>query len=263
MSTRVVPLGINGFIPSFGRQTMSVLVLTENEVLLLDAGTGVARFLEPSIMDLVRPYDCLNVILSHYHLDHVVGLSYLNGTWPWKRVRIYAPGKPFADVEPDQALPRLIHPPFYPVTLHDFPTPVEIISLKKEALKIGTLSIQLQAQNHPGGSMGVRIADTVAYVTDTPVLRSTETFVSGAKLLLHETWLTDAEAETEEVERSRHSSVSAVAQLSKRAKVAHVMPIHHHPRRPDAEIREIVKDMEAQTGIHVFVPEEGRVWEVD
>ena len=263
MSTRVVPLGINGFIPSFGRQTMSVLVLTENEVLLLDAGTGVARFLEPSVMDLVRPYDCLNLILSHYHLDHVVGLSYLNGTWPWKRIRIYAPGKPFADVEPDQALPRLIHPPFYPVTLHDFPTPVEIISLKKEALKIGTLSIQLQAQNHPGGSMGIRIGNSLAYVTDTPVLQTTETFVRGVKLLLHETWLTDAEAETDEVECSRHSTVSAVTQLSKRAKVAHVMPIHHHPRRSEAEIREIARDMEAQAGIHVFAPEEGRIREVD
>jgi len=28
MSTRVIPLGINGFFPSFGRHTMSVLVLT-------------------------------------------------------------------------------------------------------------------------------------------------------------------------------------------------------------------------------------------
>jgi ribonuclease BN (tRNA processing enzyme) len=187
----------------------------------------------------------------------------LNGTWPWKRIRIYAPGKPFADVEPDQALHRLIHPPFYPVTLHDFPTPVEIISLKKEALKIGTLSIQLQAQNHPGGSMGIRIGNSLAYVTDTPVLQTTETFVRGVKLLLHETWLTDAEAETDEVECSRHSTVSAVTQLSKRAKVANVMPIHHHPRRSEAEIREIARDMEAQAGIHVFAPEEGRIWEVD
>ena len=107
--------------------------------------------------------------------------------------------------------------------------------------------------------------DTVAYVTDTPVLQTTEIFVRGAKLRLHETWLTDAETETDtdKVERSRHSSVGAVAQLSKRARVAYVMPIHHHPRLPDAEIREIVKDMEAWAGIEVFVPEEGRIWELD
>ena len=111
--------------------------------------------------------------------------------------------------------------------------------------------------------MGIRIGNSVAYVTDTPVLQTTETFVRGVKLLLHETWLTDAEAETDEVECSRHSSVSAVAQLSKRAKLANVMPIHHHPRRPDEEIRAMVKDMESQAGIHVFVPEEGRIREVD
>ncbi len=34
MTTRIVPLGTNGFIPSFNRQTMSFLVLNESEMLL-------------------------------------------------------------------------------------------------------------------------------------------------------------------------------------------------------------------------------------
>lgn len=263
MSIRLIPLGINGFIPSFGRQTMSVLVLTENEAFLLDAGTGVARFLEPRIRDLLRPYDCLNIILSHYHLDHFVGLTYLNGAWTRGRVRIYAPGPPFVEVEPDQALNRLLEPPLFPIALRNFPAPVEVISVKSQMLQIGTLSIRLQAQNHPGGSMGVRIADSVVYVTDTTVLQTTETFARGAKLLLHETWLTDAEAEIDEAERSRHSYVSGVAQIAKGAEVGGLMPIHHSPWRSDVEIHKLVQEMRDLSGIEVFSPEEGRVYELE
>ncbi len=111
--------------------------------------------------------------------------------------------------------------------------------------------------------MGVRIEDSVVYVTDTTVLQRTETFASGAKLLLHETWLTDAEAERDEAERSRHSSASGVAQVAKHADVSSLMPIHHSPWRLDAEIRALVREMEDLARIKVLVPEEGRIYEVD
>jgi ribonuclease BN (tRNA processing enzyme) len=260
MSARLVPLGINGFIPSFGRQTMSFLLLTENEALLLDAGTGVGRLLERTMIDLLQPYDCLNFVLSHYHLDHVVGLSYLPGTWMRGVVRIYAPGRPFVETEPDQALGRLLQPPLFPRKVEDFPTPVEVVPIKSESLKIGSISIQLRGQNHPGGSVGVRIGDAIAYITDTPVEQATQTFVQGVKLLLHEAWFTDEEAEQDEAEREKHSYVSGVAQIAKHAKVGSLMPIHHHPKRSDDEIRKLGHAMEVLADVKVMVPQEGEVY---
>jgi len=259
MSARLVPLGINGFIPSFGRQTMSFLLLIGKEALLLDAGTGAGRLLEPAIIDLLQPYDCLNIVLSHYHLDHVVGLSYLPGTWMRGVVRIYAPGKPFVETEPDQALNRLLQPPLFPRRFEDFPAPVEVVPIKSGSIKIGDMSIQLQGQNHPGGSVGVRIEDTIAYVTDTPVEQTTQTFVQGVQLLLHEVWLTDEEAEQDKAEREKHSYVSGVAQIAKHAKVGKLMPVHHHPKRSDADIHQLGHQMETLSGVEVVVPEEGRI----
>jgi glyoxylase-like metal-dependent hydrolase (beta-lactamase superfamily II) len=104
---------------------MSVLVLTGGEAFLLDAGTGVARLQEPKIADLLRPYHCLNVILSHYHLDHIVGLPYLSGVWKQGMVRIYAPGRPFVEVDPVQTLKQFLAPPYFPVSLEDFPIPID------------------------------------------------------------------------------------------------------------------------------------------
>jgi ribonuclease BN (tRNA processing enzyme) len=242
---------------------MSFLLLTGNEALLLDAGTGLGRLLEPMISHLLQPYDCLNIILSHYHLDHVVGLSYLPGTWMRGVVRIYAPGQPFVEAEPDEALGRLLQPPLFPRRFRDFPTPVEVLPIKSESLQIGNLSIQFHGQNHPGGSVGIRIGDGIAYVTDTPVEQPTQTFVRGVKLLLHEVWLTDEEAEQDEAERAKHSYVSGVAQIAKHANVGSLMPIHHHPKRSDAEIHKLVQEMEGLAGVKVIVPEEGRIYPID
>jgi ribonuclease BN (tRNA processing enzyme) len=218
MSVRLVPLGINGFHPVVWPTNHELSLLTGNEALLLDAGRGGSS-LEPTIIDLLQPYDCLNIILSHYHLDHVVGLSYLPGTWMRGVVRIYAPGRPFVETEPDQALGRLLQPPLFPRRFEDFQTPVEVVRIKSGFLKIGNMSMQLRGQNHPGGSVGVRIGDAIAYVTDTPVEETTQTFVQGVKLLLHEVWLTDEEAEQDEAEREKHSYVSGVAEIAEHAKV--------------------------------------------
>ena len=262
MKNRILPLGTNGFIPSFDRQTMGFLFLTENEALLLDAGTGVARLLEQHIMDLLRPYDCLNVILTHYHLDHVVGLSYFPETWAQRRIRIYAPARPFVETTPEEALNRLLQPPLFSVPLRDFPMPLEVIPVTRESLQIGTLSIQLRAQKHPGGSTGIRIEDALAYVTDTIVEQATQTFAQGVELLLHEVWWTDAEADSDEVKRSGHSHATGVARIATQAGVNRLMPVHHHPRRPDADVRKLAQEMQEQTDVEVMVPEEGKVYEL-
>jgi ribonuclease BN (tRNA processing enzyme) len=263
VSTRVIPLGINGFFPSFERHTMSVLVLTEGEAFLLDAGTGVARLQEPRVVDMVRPYRFLNVILSHYHLDHIVGLPYLSSVWKQGTVRIYAPGRPFVEVDPVQTLNRFLAPPYFPVSLVDFPIPIEIIPVKDPLLKIGASSARFRPQNHPGGSTGIRLDNTVAYVTDTTVEEATQTFVKGVRLLMHEVYLTDSEAREDEVERARHSYPGPVAILARDAGVASLMPIHHNPRRPDDEIRKLIQEIKDLAEIDVWIPEEARVYEVD
>ena len=263
MSTRVIPLGINGFFPSFGRHTMSILVLTGGEAFLLDAGTGVARLQEPQIAKIVRPYRRLNVILSHYHLDHIVGLPYLSAVWKQGTVRIYAPGRPFVEVDPVQTLNRFLAPPHFPVSLEDFPIPMEIVPVKDPLLKIGVSSVRFRSQNHPGGSIGIRLDNAVAYVTDTTVEEATQTFVKRVRLLMHEVYLTDAEAREDEVERSRHSYPSPVAKLARGAGVDSLMPIHHNPRRPDDEIKKLIQEIKDLAGMDVWIPEEGRVYEVD
>lgn len=239
---------------------MSILVLAEKEAVLLDAGTGTARLLEKQLAELLEPYERLTVILSHYHLDHVVGLSYLPAVWKQGSLRICAPRRPFVEAEPEDALNKLLSPPLFSLSLGDFPGFVEVLPLTTEDLRIGELRIALRGQNHPGGSMGIRITDSLAYVTDTAVDEATAEFVRGTGLLLHEVWLTDAEAENDADQRSKHSYASGVAQIAAQAAVGKLMPIHHHPRRSHAGICTLAEEMEMLSGIEVTVPQEGEMY---
>ncbi|HEX6200352.1 MAG TPA: MBL fold metallo-hydrolase [Thermoanaerobaculia bacterium] len=256
---RLVPLGTNGYYPSHGRQTMSYLVLPDGGgALLLDAGTGVARLGEAPIQALLQGAEILDLLLTHYHLDHVVGLSILPAVLDSLPVRIHAPGKPMVDADPAEALCRLIHPPLFPIPLTEFPMPVELERLTGESATIAGLEVRLRRQEHPGGSLGVRLGDSLAYVTDTVADDATVGFAAGVDLLLHEVW---ADAGDEAV--GGHSAVDEVARIAVRAGVRRLMPVHHHPRRTWADLQTLAAELARRAqGVEVVLPEEGRVYEV-
>lgn len=256
---RLLPLGTNGFIPSQGRQTMSFLVREDGAALVLDAGSGLARLLEPAVRAELAGIDRLDLVLTHYHLDHVIGLSYLPGVARETSVRIFAPAPPLTAAGPE-ALARLIGPPLFPVPFERWPMPVEVVPYSGPTLEVGRFRIATRAQRHPGGSAGLRLGDELAYVTDTVLDPETAVFARGVGTLLHEVWLTDEEAAREDAGATGHSAAGPVADLARRAGVRQLLPVHHHPRRTAAELETLVAslvDRAAEGGVEVRLVAEG------
>jgi len=258
---RLIPLGTNGFFPTYGRQTMSFLLLAPHQALLLDAGTGVSRLVEPKLAALLNSYESLDVVLSHYHLDHVVGLSYMPAAWTRGKIRVFGPSHPLVEGDVERTLSQLLTRPLFSADYRRFPAPIEPIAFREAAFAIGELSIQVRAQAHPGGSVGIRVDDELAYLTDTGANAAGADFVRGAKLLVHELWATDEEAAA--AGSAGHSHFSALAEFVRMAEVSAVMPVHHHPKRSDAEIRAMCEELQKATGARVLVSVEGQAVELD
>ena len=256
--TQVVPLGLNGFYPSHGRQTMCFLVEVSTPTgrvgLLLDAGTGVGRLAEsgcPVPLDrLVR----FEVLLTHYHLDHVSGLAALpaalrtaGATAP---LRLWAPTRPLVDAEPLQDLHRLIGPPLFPHRLDAFRPAIEIrpygdaADLDELAKELG-LTIRARRNTHPGGAVGLRFGDQLAYVTDSAPDAAglddggTAALVRGVHTLMHEVWATAAEARVDPQLLQGHCDTQAVLDLARRAGIERLVPVHHPPQRDDRALEEL------------------------
>ncbi len=241
---------------------MSFLVANESETLLLDAGSGVSRLLEPAISALLPPGRRLDVLLTHYHLDHVVGLSYLLGLAADRTIRIHAPAPPLTASGPE-GIVRLLSPPLFPLPIERWPMPVELVPYSGPELQIGALRLHLRHQTHPGGSVGVRIGDALAYITDTVIDPATIDFVRGVKLLLHEVWLTAAEAEETDPAPTGHSDAGAVADLARAAGVGRLWVVHHHPRRSASDLERMAESMQQRAGLPVEVPVEGEVYTLE
>jgi ribonuclease Z len=217
-------LGTAGYHPSDTRQTSCYFVPQAG--IVLDAGTGFYRL--PSLIET----SWLDIFLSHGHLDHTVGLTFLLDVvlqHPVETVRVWA--------EPVklQAIQEHLF------SDHMFPAKIkvewcEIIPGAPIAVgENGTLtSFPL---THPGGSMGFRIDwpkhGTLAYVTDTTGAVDADyvSHISGCDLLMHECNFRDGAEEWAIM--TGHTWTTRAAEVALAAEAKKLLLIHMNPIEPD------------------------------
>lgn len=218
---KLVMLGTTGYHPNDLRDT-ACYALPEVGV-VLDAGTGMHR------LRGVLQTDELDIFLSHAHLDHVVGLTFLLGALydkQMRRVTVHGDGRKLAAIRE-----HLFHEELFPVA----PT-FEMRPLgdggAASAIAGGGRVTHFPLE-HPGGSIGYRLdfpGRSLAYVTDTTA-RSDAAYVRqvrGVDVLLHECYFGD-DIPAEFAAKTGHSRTSAVAELARAAGVGRLFLTHLNP----------------------------------
>lgn len=215
---KIVLLGTTGYHPTDTRHT-PCMMLPECGV-LLDAGTAMYRV--PDYLTTAT----LDIFLTHTHLDHVVGLTFLFDILyqtPIEHVRVHGEMKKLA------ALRRhLFSKALFPAL-----PPLEWMPLTANPL---TLANQLVLTHfplrHPGGSLGYRLDwpdRSLAYITDTTARPDSDYIerIRGVDLLIHECYFPDGWEEKATL--TGHSCLSPVAQLARAAEVGRLVLVHINP----------------------------------
>jgi ribonuclease BN (tRNA processing enzyme) len=214
---KVVLLGTTGYHPNCRRHT-ACMCLPEVGI-VLDAGTGMFRLRE----HLVTPH--LDIFLSHAHLDHVVGLTFLLGVLHGKSVeRVTVHGEPD---KLDAVRQHLFTELLFPVA-----PSFEFRALAAEVPLAGGGKLTHFPLKHPGGSIGMRLdwpGHSLAYVTDTTAAADKDYIrhIYGVDLLLHECYFPDGEEHMAEL--TGHSCVTPVAHVAKAAGVGRLVLVHVAP----------------------------------
>ena len=231
-------LGTAGYYPNEFRDT-PCLMLPECGV-LLDAGTGMHR-----IRELVQTRS-LDIFLTHAHLDHVVGLTYLTGLLYGRemdRVRVHG------EAEKLQALDEHLFSAFlFPVRPSfdwcPLGTPVKLAD--------GGL-VRWFPLRHPGNSVGYRIDwpdRSLAYVTDATAAADASYLdaIRDVDLLVHECYFPDGWEE--QANLTGHSCLTPVAHVAhlsgtRRLVLVHINPLAKEPEPFDlAPVRDIFSEIQ-------------------
>lgn len=221
-------LGTAGFHPNRRRDT-ACLMLPEAGV-ILDAGTGLFR-----ARDLIATRT-LDIFLTHAHLDHSCGLTYLLDVVCDRaidEVRVHAAPSIHSAIADHLFAPALfpVQPGFRLVELDG--RPVDLAG----GGKLRTFEVP-----HPGGCLGFRLdwpGRSMAYVTDTTA-SATACYrepIRGVDLLVHECNFPDSMHERAEL--TGHSCLTPVARLAAEAGAKKTWLVHLNPLDENDELLDL------------------------
>lgn len=249
MDDRVICLGVRGSLPvcradsiRYGGSTTCIAVRLTDELIILDAGTGLA-----SMPWHLLPSDkTATLILTHAHADHVIGLPSLlapckNGL----KLAIY--GKTRLGRTVREQIDAFMAPPLWPVGM-DIVAPGARYAELPDEMTVGDVKIETVEGVHPGGVSVIRLTGDgrrVVLMTDCTVNdENRETllaFCRGCDLLLIDGQYSDEEWNGREA--FGHNTYRAAAAFGQNCGAKQVRIIHHAPHRTDKEIENAAKEI--------------------
>lgn len=212
---KLILLGTAGYHPTERRHT-SCLMLPEAGV-VLDAGSGMFR-----IRDRIQTRT-LDIFLSHAHLDHIVGLTFLLDVLSKKkldRATVHALPEKLAAIDE-----HLFSEQIFPVKI-----PCQMRPLAPNVPLEGGGVLRHFPLVHPGGSVGMRLDwpnHSLAYVTDTNTPGAKATYVNdirGVDLLVHECYFPDGFEQI--AEQTGHCCATQVAEVARAAGAKRLLLSH-------------------------------------
>ena len=214
---KLLLLGTTGYHPNDRRQT-ACMMLPEMGI-LLDAGSAMYRVRDHLVTDE------LDIFLTHAHLDHVIGLTYMFDVLhdrEMKRVTVHG------EQEKLQAVQQHLFSEFmFPVE-----APFTMRAIEPEIQLAGNGKLTHFPLKHPGGSIGFRLTwptRSMAYVTDTVADKHADYVeqIRGVDLLIHECYFGDDMPE--QAELTGHSCLTPVVEVAAAAEVGRLVLVHINP----------------------------------
>ena len=249
MKTSAFILGARGSVPvssqeylRHGGDTLCVFLRLANQLIVLDAGTGLLK-LTPLLNDNEND---ISVLLSHAHMDHLLGIPMFPALFDQtKSFHFYAKERNGLTVQ--ELLGTLMSPPLWPFRPENTSATLSFHSVS-DSFDLGRVHVETMEGIHPGGVTLFRLTGdgkSIVYITDCVL---TEEFFPKAVSFAKDCDLLFCDGQYSEEEWATrryfgHSSWIAAARLGAACNARQMRIIHHNPFRTDADLDAVAETL--------------------
>lgn len=243
--------GVRGSIPSphpdtrrYGGHTPALELRAANQVVLLDAGTGLAPLGQKLHAEPLIPGLHAHLFFSHYHWDHVQGLPHFAPlSAAGNKFTVYGPAPQGTPGGLPGIVDTLLGVPFTsPQSGARSGLDFEEIAPDSE-ISLGELRVCARRANHPGGALAYRFehdGSALVYAPDhepgnAELDLGLRQLARGAQLLVCDAQLLPAEQSP----GSGHGTWESAVALARDAGVRNLVLFHHAPERSDHALDQI------------------------
>ena len=231
----------------YGGNTACIELRCGDRLVILDAGTGFKDLGVALIGE--GPLEA-DILLSHTHLDHVLGLPFFAPFYDARNRFVLRAGHLAARDGVRSVLERMLSPELFPVPLEGFAAELDCLDFRAgEAFALGDgVHVRTAPLDHPGGATGYRVeyeGRSVCYVSDTghkpdAPNRDILGLIEGADIVIYDAMFTE-----EEFARRPdwgHSTWNEGARLCEAVGADRLVLFHHDPRHDDEAMDRLVAE---------------------
>lgn len=255
---KVIFWGTRGSVASPGEDTVKYggnttcleVRLSDNQLIILDAGTGIRKL----GMKLIENHEQeINIFLTHPHWDHIQGFPFFTPMYiPSNKIVVH--GWPTATRKVRHTITDQMEGTYFPVNFSQLSSDIVFEEIQGLHLDYKGAKMSFLRVNHPVICHSIKIEENnckFVFMTDnelksnSPLTNVTqwEDFVEFCRdidLLVH-----DSQFRPDEIGSKSgwgHSSYTDVLELARQANIKKLVLFHHDPEHTDKEIDYILDD---------------------
>jgi phosphoribosyl 1,2-cyclic phosphodiesterase len=257
--------GTRGSVPVPGKDTLKYggntpcveIRSSENKLIILDAGTGIRGLGNYIVRNKLN--DPLDILLSHYHWDHIQGIPFFVPIYQKGR-EITFHGIPGSEKSIQKLLSSQMEKDYFPINIDEVPADIKFRHIRpNESFKWDGLDINTYNVYHPTPTLTFKICEKnkcVVYMTDNELDVTGENdknkferlkkkneelinFCYGCEYLIHD-MMFDEKLIGNKIGWG-HSSNIALANFARLANVKNLVFFHYNPEYTDTKIDELLE----------------------